>query len=479
VTLLRPRRLRLASAAALLALSIPVLGGGSAWAQTDPGRDQPAGRQDAVVEGVVRHPDGSPAEGVAVEVVGYDDAGLAGALVAVFSLGLACIADSASCVGTSTDGGGRRTAADGSYRGSLPDSYVPGTETDTDWVVTASLPKKEGQVEGPRSAFEFEVNIAVQAAPPLALWEETPSVSLDGWRATVSVGAPPEGTNPPALWFSDNGQARVLVGDDGDTLDLRHLESATDDSGVVHAYAVAHADVRVRHANGRTIYHQDLLTATVALPPIGLVPPSRRARCSMVDSAGAPVPQAGGGGCPVTDGNRVSGVPEGARSVVVELATMTDVADVFVVGCSQGCTVEASADGTTWWVLTNDPTIAETYASPSEALLVASSDAPQAGRFVRVTRPDTAYALSEVSVWPGAPTPTRRATTGGTTTGGAATSGGAGSPAGDPTRPAFSEGQESSDGGWNAAPAIAIGLAALALLGAGTAFGVVWARRQT
>ena len=461
-----PRRLRWAGATALAAILLPFIGAGPAPARADSRAQQPAGRQDAVVEGVVLHHDGSPAEGVPVEVAGYDDAGFGGAIVAIFSLGIACIADSASCVGTATEGGAANTAADGSYRGTLPDSYVPGTETDTDWVVTASLPRGEGQVEGPRSAFEFEVNIAVQAAPPLALWEEAPTVSLDGWRATASVGSPPAGTGPPAVWFRRQGGSPVFVRDGGDTLDLRHLESDTGDSGVLHTYAVAHADVRVPHANGRTIYHQDLFTATVALPPVVLVPPSRGARCTMADSAGTPVPHDPESPCPMTDGNRVNRLPEGVSSVVVELPAMTEVADVFVIGCSQGCAVESSADGATWSVLANDPTIAETYGFPTEDLLVAAAESPQAARFVRVTRPDGVYALSEISVWSGVPSqpPAREGR-----------SGSADGRPGSAISPAIND---SSDGGGSAATVVAIALAALALVGASVAVGVAWARRS-
>ena len=99
------------------------------------------------MEGIVVHQDGSPAAGVPVTVVGYDDAGVTGFLTMFFTLGFACLVG--ACGGDSTEGAGATTGADGGYRGSLPGSYVAGTETDTDWMVTAALPAAEGQAGVP------------------------------------------------------------------------------------------------------------------------------------------------------------------------------------------------------------------------------------------------------------------------------------------------------------------------------------------
>ena len=81
------------------------------------------------------------AAGVPASVVGYDSAGVAGVVATMFTLGLACFAEHELCLGNSTDRAGRtRRAPTAATTGSLPDSYVAGTETDTDWVVTAGLP---------------------------------------------------------------------------------------------------------------------------------------------------------------------------------------------------------------------------------------------------------------------------------------------------------------------------------------------------
>ncbi|MFN2504921.1 MAG: hypothetical protein ABR540_11980 [Acidimicrobiales bacterium] len=101
---------------------------------------------------MVERQNGDPAVGVPVNVVGIDHPGFAGILFALFSLGLGCLADSSVCTGSQYDVADTTTDAGGRYRGVLPRSYVPGTETDTDWVVTATLPASEGELVGPSSS---------------------------------------------------------------------------------------------------------------------------------------------------------------------------------------------------------------------------------------------------------------------------------------------------------------------------------------
>ncbi|MEA2972307.1 MAG: hypothetical protein QOG82_765 [Actinomycetota bacterium] len=461
-----PRRLirrNLHIAAGLLALLILTAATPSANAAAAPvsARQQPVGRQDATVEGVAVHADGSPAEGVSVSVVGYDNAGFAGIVTTLFSLGLACFADRVVCLGESTEGGAMTTGADGRYHGTLPDSFVAGTETDTDWVVTAGLPATGDQAVGPRSTFEFEVNILIQAAAPLPVWEATPSVSVDGWQATASVDSDlPAGTSRPVITVGGS----ATQGTDG-SIDLRLLESEGADAEILLAYATAYADVRVPHANGRTIYHQAVSTGAVALPALDLVPPSRGAPCTMVTAAGSPPPEVSDG-CTVTDGNRSNYVPAGVASLTVDLPSAVDVSAVFLAGARDGTTVEISGDGTSW------SSLATNVGTPASGVLVASPDSPTAARFVRVSRGEGLDGLNEVSVWSGpdaaraTPPPTSGASSGPMSTPG-------GSAAGEA---AAAPGTEATDGG-NRTGTLVVALVVLCLVGAAIG-GLGWARSR-
>ncbi len=469
MTIHRPRGHRRAAAAVVvLALALLLLAPPPAEA-----RRQPAA-QDAAVEGIVTHQDGSPAEGVPVEVVGYDDPGLVGALTLVFSLGLACIVDSV-CGGESTGGAGATTGADGGYHGTLPGSYIAGTETDTDWTVTASLPPTAGEVRGPSSAFEFEVNIALQAAPPLPLWEQTPTFSVDGWQATVAVdGEPPAGTGRPTVSVGTSGGTISVPGPSA-TVDLRRLEADHTDTkpSPPRGYATAYADVRVPHANGRTIYHQAVSTGIVALPAIDLTPPSRHAGCSILNTDGTVVSVAPGQHCSVTDGNRSGVGSYGTASVTVELESAVDVADVFVVGCLDECTVEASADGVAWTTLSTNWTDPDTGTAPYNELLVASPESPLSARFVRVSAPG-GIQVTEVSVWPPPPAPVPPTTP-------------APAPATVPPRVPVATGgaapapadPDSDEGGWSTESVAAVALIALVLAGAAVAVAMAKGRLQS
>ncbi len=466
MALLPVRTPRRAAAAALVALVLLAPSPADARQPQTPA-------QDAAVEGVVTHQDGSPAEGVPVRVVGYDDPGLVGALTLVFSLGLACIADFSICGGDSTGGTGATTGADGGYHGSLPGSYVAGTETDTDWTVTATLPPAAGQVRGPSSAFEFEVNIALQAAPPLPLWEQTPSFSVDGWEATVSVdGRPPAGTGETTVAITTTGGTISVPGSSA-TVDLRRLEAVDSDPGTAqpHGYATAYADVRVPHANGRTIYHQAVTTGVVALPPVDLTPPSRWAPCSIVTTDGT-VTAMPRERCAATDGRRSGFGATGTASVTVELESPVEVADVFVVGCLDHCTVEASADGATWTALTNGWTDASSSAASYNDLLVASPAAPLASRFVRVSAPGGIEDVTEVSVWPGPaalvpPTTVAPVTVPAPVTVGIS-----------PTAPVLPAPHDDGGGGTSTASLAVVAVVALAVAGGAVAIAMAKGRRQ-
>ena len=131
---------------------------------------------NARVVGTVVDPDGSPVAGVDMTIV-------------VTDTGFHFFSPPSSTVADTT------TGDDGGYAGTLPDAYVAGTETDADWIVTASRRPRPGETAGPESSFEFEVNTAVQEAPALPYWDETPAVSIDGYQATVEE----PGSSPPGM----------------------------------------------------------------------------------------------------------------------------------------------------------------------------------------------------------------------------------------------------------------------------------------
>ena len=139
------------------------------------GRQTAPAPADAEVVGRVVDPDGSPVAGLDVGIVETDTG------VHIFSSPPSYTVDSTT------------TGLDGGYAGLLPGAYVAGTETDADWIVTASRRPGPGQAAGAESSFEFEVNTAVQEAPPLPFWDVSPTVSIEGYEATVDL----PGTAPP------------------------------------------------------------------------------------------------------------------------------------------------------------------------------------------------------------------------------------------------------------------------------------------
>jgi hypothetical protein len=150
----------------------------------------------------------------------------------------------------------------------------------------------------------------------------------------------------------------------------------------------------VRHAEGRTIYHQKLFTATPRLataPP--LVPPSRGASCTITMANGeVSRPR----DCPATDGRfdaiDLPGDDTTATSFTVDLGVPMAAGDVFVRLCGSNCDVELPGDGVTW-----------APARPGRVAagpLVASSQSTEPIRFVRVSAQGRSLPLTEISAWP-------------------------------------------------------------------------------
>jgi hypothetical protein len=361
-------------------------------------------RQEAVsarVVGTVVGIDGRPAAGAPIRVVATDT-GFAGMFFALFTLGLACVLPEAC--GGEDDVDSTVTDAEGRYEATLPDAYVAGTETDTDWLVTASRPAAPGDAAGPASTFEFEVNTAVQEAPPLPLWEARTNVRVERWRALFDAPAPPSGLESPRIVVSSGGSAVESIDGLTGELDLRLLEPEQGLADQIIGAATASANVTVRHAEGRTIYHQRVTSAapTIPLSPQQLVPPSRGAACTHAFDSGRPAQD---DRCAVTDGSFATRpiVPADdgrlLTSVTVELGTPISLADVFVRGCDASCVVDASGDGTSWAPLTNDVAGSRLSEIGRPTVLIASLRPALPARYVRVTRA-AGLAAAEVSAWP-------------------------------------------------------------------------------
>lgn len=335
--------------------------------------------EDAEVRGVVTGVDGRSAGDVDVTVVaGVTSSDQANAFLALmFTGGLACFAG--ACEATDDVVANVRTGADGAYSAPLPDAYLAGFETDTDWYVTAARPAADGQLLGPTSSLEFETNTPVQQAPPLALWDTSPAM-VDGPLLTVDVAPPPDVADASrattAVQFVDESGQMVWTMT-GDTVDARLLEDRP-----LRLLGLHRADVRVAHEHGRTIYHQRLVTA--AVPYTGSrVPPSRGAACTA-----GPEPVVG---CPVTDGVLVSPTASAVQGATVDLAEDSPVGLVVVRGGS-GCTVEISSDGEAWTSLPTAPL------DGAEGVAATPGD-PSSARHVRAGG-ESCSSIEELSVWP-------------------------------------------------------------------------------
>jgi hypothetical protein len=339
-------------------------------------------RADAALTGTVVGPDGQPLAGVPVSVVKTNTGLRVGdALVATFTFGLACIADPATCQTGQHQVDSTSTRADGTFRATLPQAYLKGYETNEDWVAQAGMPPAQGQVTGPSSSFELEVDTAVQEAPPLPLWTAPPILGPPDGRLSVTV--PPtqaSGRMSPTvdavtaggkpIWRF-TGPADVRVFED---LPLRVLVTGRD-------------DVTVRHSDGRTIYHQVVASPSVAYQGTG-APPSRGAACTLDQSAAV--------GCPLTDGDLVAGSSHQKGSIAaIDLGKDQGIGLLVVRGTdpADALTVEVSTDGASWHSLRMGPL----GGAPG---VVATPKSGASARYVRLSSTSSGE-VREVSVWPG------------------------------------------------------------------------------
>jgi len=367
---------------------------------------------DAEVVGLVVAADGTPLPDVEVVVESTDT-------------GTGCFL----CFNSDETVAETKTGGDGSYSATLPDTYVAGHETDTDWVVHAILPTRPGQLDEAHSTMEFEVNIKVQEAPPLPVWATDPIVTVDGWVVSIDASSAMPAALAEAVVELEGDDFRGGFARDGTiaTFDVRLLEAPAGLDSTLRIGARATADVRVPHANGRTIYHQRTRSATRAIE-LWAVPPSRGVGCTAALADESAVDVNGAAGCLLTDGDLNTTLrsyrrqqaeitvddgdepddPSESTTTIAEPPLVTqaalqlpapiDLALVVLTNTAPGAVVEASPDAVTWTPLT--PVAAET--GQGQPAVLATPPTEMAARYLRVSDPRGVDA-SEVSAWEARP----------------------------------------------------------------------------
>jgi hypothetical protein len=362
----------------------------SAGTAAAPTTTEPPPRVDGSVRGEVIGGDGKPAAGRTVTVVRTDTGSPGdGALTALFTFGLACVVDADSCSSAPRVVDSSVTDGSGTYEATLPGAYQPGYETDDDWVVTTTRPAAPGQRTAAVSSFEFEVNAPVQEAPALPLWDAAPTIRPTGQVLEIRSDGPPSvagGALDTSLQvLTEKGE--LLWDLQASTVDPRVLED-----GALQVVGNGRADVRVDHAQGRTIYHQRIASPSVAYQGTA-VPLSRSAVCTLEQGAAV--------GCPLTDGDLLTGTEHEAGVVgVVDLGKAMPVGLVVVRGREQEDTlvVEVSEDATTWRALHTGP-----LGGAPGVVATAGGDGRTA-RYLRVTSTNPG-SVAEVSAWAPLPRP--------------------------------------------------------------------------
>jgi hypothetical protein len=235
------------------------------------------------------------------------------------------------------------------------------------------------EISGPVTSGSIVVQVTKLDLGALAMWRPTLAVGSSGATASVTWSPLPAGLASARGYRSvfDDGRGGVVWRQDGGesaSFDVRLLEGTTGGVSVL-----ATAERPVPDGSAQLAYRSPRLPYQSGFAP----PASRGAGCD----SGQP--------CRLTDGDFAT-PHSGLTPVVIDLDRQLDVSLLAVRGCGQSCLVEVSTDRTQWTALA---TVSEPFAA------VAPNVRPPA-RFVRVT-PDTASALTEVSVWEGDPQPVR------------------------------------------------------------------------
>jgi hypothetical protein len=378
-------------AVVLAACSVKPNRSGSTTASTGPvGPFDSADFHDASLSGTVVHADGTAAAGVSITVTRLATNGekVGDLLTAMFTGGLACIPDNGDlCTAEDSVIDQPTTGSDGGYATALPRAYVPGYQTDADWLVAVTTAPGPGEASGPSSSYEMEVNTAAPVAPALTLWDAAPAITGEK-LLTVSLPAPSlpaDATPKRATTDFLDARGTSVLSLTAPTVDARLLEDLA-----LRVVGAREIDVVAKHVDGSTTYHQHLVSAGVERTGT-LVPLSRGKSCA----ASGPVV----GPCPLTDGDLATaavGPPDlstttsAGDGALVDLGATADVGLVVARGCSS-CRIDTSTDAATW-----EP-LGQVASAGVSGVVVDAPDRPRAVRYVRVTNP---AGLSEISVWP-------------------------------------------------------------------------------
>jgi hypothetical protein len=365
-------------------------------------KSQVASGSTVAVHGRVLAPDGSPATGLRVGLVKQLDAGemLGGLFVIGVSLGLACVGGApnvpAICArqpSSVTDGDGRFSfqLSGGDTQGSFG-----GAST---FSIVTSLTSRAGELTGPATSEDLELQATDLEVPALRLWRPPvsltpagPSLRVDWSQPSSDYGGSPgydvrfqDAASLPVWTFADSHP--------GAALDARLLEDS-------HGGAIveAHTQMPATGTTARFTYR----SATVAYRGTAGAPASRGRPCAIL-RGGATVPLTP---CALTDGDLVhpalsgnpaalpspvAGTPAAAAPVHVrvDLGAAVPVSLVVVRGCP-GCPVEGSTDGAVGVGTLRELSVWTTAASAgAQSGGAGSGGAPAAGAPPAATSPAT------------------------------------------------------------------------------------------
>jgi hypothetical protein len=374
-------RTRLATLLIVAALIVGVSAAGCAQSKV------PAAAK-VTLTGRVDRQDGTPAGGLRLALTRIPDLGelaFQGIPVAA-TLGTACLADDPPPLckllqRTQTD-------ATGTYTVHMSGSDVQGTfNTATNFDLTAQLPAKASQVDGPSVRASFQIQRTELTVPVLRFWEPD-HVSAGGDAKTVTLDWTPfRSVNEYTAHFSADGQ-EIWSGaaDPGATMDARAFEDA---NGVVHISAAASAE------GPDTTFQLWYTSQGIGFRGTAGAPESRGKPC-VAEGQQSP--------CALTDGafDHPLADPSCAQAqcaangwVYVDLGKPEPVGTVFARANPGGAlTVETSDDAKSW-------TVRATARDPGRFARIALPDTVSA-RYVRVrTAQGTRLTgLTQLSVWP-------------------------------------------------------------------------------
>ncbi|HEX3607073.1 MAG TPA: hypothetical protein VH134_14215 [Candidatus Dormibacteraeota bacterium] len=351
------------------------------------------------VHGVVHAPDGSPAVGLRVGLVKQLDAGelLGGVFVIGVSLGLACFGGGPATPDICSHQPSSVTGRDGRFRFSLNGGDTQNSlgRASTFSVVT-SLPAAAGELIGPSTSEDLELQATDLEVPALRLWRPPVAVAPAGATVGVSWTAPAAdygGSPAYGVRFQDAATLPIWTfagAHPGGALDARLLE---DSHG--GALVEAHTEMPATGTSARFTYR----SAAVAYRGGAGAPPSRGRPCGISTGPEPPALRS----CALTDGDLVHpalpaaaapSVPAGTPTAPaghgeVDMGAAVPVTLVVVRGCA-GCQVEGSTDGASWTAMGT---------VPGEPGAVEPPGGRAVARYVRTGGGSGPTALRELSVW--------------------------------------------------------------------------------